>query len=279
MNTRFQSKIMRRAAACHLLLAAALSVGNVPLAHGQDTAASEAKETIVTTGALEGVAQKSDTVSTAPAFVPEEVQGIGGRWIVPEESKGEMAVRSAESKQAEPPDEGPKPSQKAPQVEKTAQSVSPSVTPAAGKRTSSKLPSEEGVAPPRKPDEEKVQEESEEPAEETEDKAAQERVPPRPKWVTVSGKVESVKPLPKNELEVTVKSRELGRVKVIVSPLQVQRVPGKGRQIHLRGVVIREGSTGLTIRAMEMNPKDEGVFVPSPVPMSLSVGLVYHRRR
>lgn len=278
MRTRFQCKIVGMPAAYHLLLAATLSLGNVQSACGQTSSASSTQETAVTTSILEGVAQKSDTVSTAPTFVPEEVQGIGGRWIVPEESKGEMAVRSAESKQAEPSDEVPKPAEKASQAEKTAKSVPPSVTATVGKKPSSKLPSEEGVAPPRKPDAEELKE-SEESAEETEDKGAEERVSPRPKWVTVSGKVESVKPLPKNELEVTVKSRELGRVKVIVSPLQVQRVPGKGRQIHLRGVVIREGRTGLTIRAMEMNPQDEGVFVPSPVPMNLSVGFAYHRWR
>ncbi|MCX7625042.1 MAG: hypothetical protein N2Z21_02340 [Candidatus Sumerlaeaceae bacterium] len=278
MKTRSECTILRRCAPYHLFLVVALSLGHVVSAVAQESPAAVAQETTVTADSLPSVGQKSDTSSTAPAFVPQELQGVGGRWIVPEESRGEMAVRPAESKVTESAKEADKLPDKVSEAGKPVESVSPTPAPEMSKKKSAKPPSDESVAPLRKQETEEANELVEQQVEKTVEKAEKEQVPPRPKWVTVSGKVESVKPLPKNELEVTVKSRDLGRVKVVVSPLQVQRVPGKGRQIRLRGVVIREGTGGLTIRAMEMDPEDEGAYVPQAVPMNLSVGFVYRRR-
>ncbi|MGB9690882.1 MAG: hypothetical protein ACPL7D_01795 [Candidatus Sumerlaeaceae bacterium] len=226
--------------------------------------APEAQATAVFTTATAS-AQKADSSSTAPVFVPPEVEGVGGRWIIPEETKGEMAVRSiAPSEKQEP-------------------AAPPSATPSPTPRESTSLsrPSRSAQenkeqGPPRRTPRQAEREDREVGQSDTESsqESQEAEVPPRPKWVTVSGKVESVKSLPKNELELTVRARDLGRVKVVVSPLEIQRVPGKGRQVRLRGVIIRQGRQGTVIRAMEMDPKDEGACVPriAPMPVVVSFG-------
>lgn len=225
-----------------------------------------AEPTTTTTAEAVAFTQKSDTASTAPTFVPPEVQGVGGQWIIPEDAQEEMAVRPAPS---------PEPTTVAPQTKKA---VAPAEQEVQKEEAAPAEKPSPRVAPPRTDTEKATREENVREEERNEENATEERVPPRPKWVTIFGKVESVKPLPKNELEVTVKTREFGRVKVIVSPFQVQRVPGKGRSVRLRGAIIREGRSVMTIRAMEMDPKDEGAMVPMPPPMSVSIGAVYWRR-
>ncbi len=195
--------------------------------------------------------------TTAPVFVPSEVQDVGGQWIVPEESDGEMAVRKATSTPAvtqetpEPPAVTQKPleSSSAPPSEETKKK---------GLASATEKDEGEKVAPRFKEDVPRTT------LEEENEQQAGEVAPPRPSPIKVVGTVKSVKPVGRNELEVTVKTRDRGEVKVLISPLQVTRVPGTGRRIHVRGYVIREGRSGTTIRAMEVNSADDGVLLAPP---------------
>ncbi len=235
--------------------------------YAQETSGVASSVTKPLSAEQQTAAQKADSSTTAPVFVPSEVEGVGGRWFVPEDAKGEMAVRPSvsASKKVEDSPEASAPSSTVTSKDEKNALTQPSrieqdqETEVAARRTPS-------------PRQEQMNEEETEKAErDVSEDQQEEKVPPRPKWVTVYGKVESVKTLPKNELELTLKTRDLGRVKVVVSPLEIQRVPGKGRQARFRGVVIREGKQGLTIRAMEVDPKDEGAYVPCPVPAPIAV--------
>lgn len=210
--------------------------------------------------ALEGSAapaRKSDTPSTAPVFVPEEVQGVGDRWIVPEASQEELAVR--ESSEAASQSAAP-----ASPVQEQPPSKTPSAAPTARPESASSALTR---TPQRKesPRSGQLREErSRIPSSERDvaaDREAEQKIPARPVRLVIAGRVAKVKALPGNELELQVDTRAYGRVKVIVSPLQVQRVPGPGRFVRLRGMQIRRTADGMTVRAMEILDSDEGTSV------------------
>jgi hypothetical protein len=287
-----------------LMTAALVLCGLSAVASAQQASSASAQQTAAPS--TPAAAQKADTASTAPVFVPPEVEGAGGHWIVPDDAKGEMAVRSIAPRStpgasATPTPATPPVAAAAPTAE-SAEFEDESAAPQTGQRTS--------VAPPRTPEpsDEEESAEQETAARPTSEGVAKakssapsspqdEVVPPRPTRITVVGRVESVRSLPRNELELTVKTRDRGRVRVVVSPLEVQRVPGKGREIRARGVIIREGRDNLTIRAMDISTADEGaalapepapavapappaVVAPVPVapPVSLSIGYFHSHR-
>jgi hypothetical protein len=230
------------------------------------TALSHAQEQGGTSASLQAVSsertaevtdQKKDSETTAPVFVPEEVQDTGGRWIIPEGTANELAVRQKEKEQ---PSVSSLPQETKSEPQSQEMSTEQQATPAASKESSQlpekPQPQKKSVATEERqvaPDSD-ARESSRKTESQAEDSAS---VPPRPTQVTVRGRVESVRVLPKNELELTVKSKQLGRVQVLVSPLDVQRVPGKGRNINVRGYLIREGREGRTVRAMEIVSPDD----------------------
>lgn len=236
----------------------------------EDTTESVDQKVSATNAAVALQAHAEQT--TAPVFVPTEIQDVGGQWIIPEESEGEMAVRKAtpspptpqETSQPRavpaPPEESS--SATAPQEAKP-EKVSSAAQKPAGEKTLSR--EKETIEMKQRDEEEgsRLREKAQPSPDENEEQGA-EVAPPRPLPIRVVGTVKSVKPVARNELEVTVKTRDRGEVKVLVSPLQVTRVPGTGRRIQARGYIIRQGRSGTTIRAMEVNSADDGVRLPPP---------------